>query len=198
MTLSASAACMPKTGMRRSSSPPTCNCSNRCSANRPSACRKLHKLRDAVLLFDEAQSLPQHLAVPTLAALSHLSHAYNTSVVFATATQPAFDRLDEASVRKHAVSGWQPREIVPMHHRMFQQLERVEAVWPALDEALSWDGLSTTLRDEAAPQSLCVLNLKRHAHALLKPCKARKAFAIFPPICVRLTGAPCWTKCVCA
>jgi CRISPR-associated endonuclease/helicase Cas3 len=136
-------------------------------ANRPSACRKLHKLRDAVLLFDEAQSLPQHLAVPTLAALSHLSHAYNTSVVFATATQPAFDTLDK-DVRRHAVSGWQPREIVPMHHRMFQQLERVEAVWPAPDEALSWDDLSTTLRDEAAPQSLCVLNLKRHAHALLE------------------------------
>lgn len=136
-------------------------------ANRPSTCRKLHKLRDAVILFDEAQSLPQHLAVPTLAALSHLSHAYHSSVVFATATQPAFDTLDK-DVRRHAVSGWQPREIVPMHHRMFKQLERVQAVWPAPDEALSWDDLSTTLRDEAAPQSLCVLNLKRHAHALLE------------------------------
>ncbi len=135
-------------------------------SNRPSACRKLHKLRDAVILFDEAQNLPQHLAVPTLAALSHLSHAYNTSVVFATATQPAFDTLDEG-VRKHAVSGWQPREIVPMHRRMFQQLQRVGSVWPAADEALSWEGLATALRDEAAPQSLCVLNLKRHAHALL-------------------------------
>lgn len=135
-------------------------------SNRPSACRKLHKLRDAVILFDEAQSLPQHLAVPTLAALSHLSHTYNTSVVFATATQPAFETLDEG-VRKHAISGWQPREIVPMHHRMFKQLQRVEAVWPAPDEALNWDDLSTTLRDETAPQSLCVLNLKRHAHALL-------------------------------
>ncbi|WP_300452649.1 CRISPR-associated endonuclease Cas3'' [Accumulibacter sp.] len=136
-------------------------------ANRPSACRKLHKLRDAVLLFDEAQSLPQHLAVPTLAALSHLSHAYNTSIVFATATQPAFDTLDEG-VRKHAVSGWQPREIVPTHRRMFKQLERVEAVWPAPGEALDWGDLSTTLRDKAAPHSLCVLNLKRHAHALLE------------------------------
>ncbi|QKS27682.1 MAG: CRISPR-associated endonuclease Cas3'' [Candidatus Accumulibacter similis] len=136
-------------------------------SNRPSACRKLHRLRDAVILFDEAQSLPQHLAVPTLAALSHLAHAYNSSVVFATATQPAFDRLDEA-VRRHAVSGWQPREIVPGHHLMFQRLQRAKVAWPAPDEALSWEDLATTLRRDAAPQSLCVLNLKRHAHALLK------------------------------
>jgi len=136
-------------------------------SNRPSACRKLHRLRDSVILFDEAQSLPQPLAVPTLAALSHLSHAYNSSVVFATATQPAFDMLDEA-VRRHAVSGWQPREIVPSHRRMFQRLQRVQVAWPAPDEVLSWDDLSTTLRQNAASQSLCVLNLKRHAHALLK------------------------------
>jgi CRISPR-associated endonuclease/helicase Cas3 len=63
-------------------------------SNRPGACRKLHNLIESVILFDEAQSLPQSLAVPTLAALSHLSAAYRTSVVFATATQPAFDTLD--------------------------------------------------------------------------------------------------------
>jgi CRISPR-associated endonuclease/helicase Cas3 len=183
-------------------------------ANRPSACRKLHSLRDAVILFDEAQSLPQHLAVPTLAALSHLSQAYNTSVVFATATQPAFDTLHEG-VGKHAVSGWQPREIVPMHHRMFKQLERVEAVWPTRDEALNWADLSTTLRDTAIPQSLCVLNLKRHAHALLKAmegteglfhlstnlCTAHRR-AVLDEVRLRLSGAqpqPCRlvsTQCV--
>lgn len=59
-------------------------------SNRPAACRKLHHLRDAVILFDEAQSLPQGLVVPTLAALSHLSAANHSSIVFATATQPAF------------------------------------------------------------------------------------------------------------
>jgi CRISPR-associated endonuclease/helicase Cas3 len=47
-------------------------------SNRPSACRKLHSLMESVILFDEAQSLPQHLAVPTLAALSHLSADYRT------------------------------------------------------------------------------------------------------------------------
>jgi hypothetical protein len=124
-------------------------------------------LRDAVILFDEAQSLPQHLAVPTLAALSHLASDYHSTVVFATATQPAFDTLD-AAVRKHAASGWQPREIVPAHADMFQRLERVRARWPEKDESLSWNELAATLRGDANTQVLCVLNLKRHAHALLK------------------------------
>lgn len=136
-------------------------------SNRPSACRKLHRLRDAVILFDEAQSLSQHLAVPTLAALSHLASGYNSSVVFATATQPAFDTLD-AAVRKHAVSGWQPTEIVPGHAAMFARLKRVEVQWPKADESFTWDALADTLRADATPQALCVLNLKRHAHALLK------------------------------
>lgn len=136
-------------------------------SNRSSACRKLHRLRDSVILFDEAQSLPQQLAVPTLAALSHLTRDYNSSVVFATATQPAFDVLD-ASVRKYAGTGWQPREIVPEHPDMFRRLERVKAYWPRKDEAFTWDELATTLRHDNSTQVLCVLNLKRHAHVLLK------------------------------
>jgi len=136
-------------------------------SNRSSACRKLHRLRDSVILFDEAQSLPQHLAVPTLAALSHLATGYNNSVVFATATQPAFDTLD-AAVQKHAVAGWQPTEIVPGHAAMFARLKRVEVQWPTADESLSWQALADTLCADDAAQVLCVLNLKRHAHALLK------------------------------
>lgn len=136
-------------------------------SNRPSTCRKLHSLRDAVVLFDEAQTLPQHLAVPTLAALSHLSAASHTSVVFATATQPAFDSLHDA-VTKHAVTGWRPTEIVPGHAGMFRRLKRVEVRWPQPDEALEWPALAQTLRHVAMPQSLCVLNLKRHALALME------------------------------
>jgi CRISPR-associated helicase Cas3/CRISPR-associated endonuclease Cas3-HD len=133
-------------------------------SNRPSSCRKLHNLMDSVILFDEAQSLPQHLAVPTLAALSHLSEAYRTTVVFATATQPAFDSLD-AAVRKHAVSGWQPRELVPDCPSLFRSLERVTVRWPAADSKLTWTDVADGVR--ATKQALMVVNLKRHALALL-------------------------------
>lgn len=133
-------------------------------SNRPSSCRKLHRLMESVILFDEAQSLPQHLAVPTLAALSHLSAAYRSSVVFATATQPAFDSLD-AAVTKHAARGWKPVEVVPEHPHLFETLKRVSVTWPKSGEKRAWADLAAELRD--TEQALVVVNLKRHALALL-------------------------------
>lgn len=135
-------------------------------SNRPSACRKLHNLMEAVILFDEAQSLPSNLAVPTLAALSHLSSAYRSSVVFATATQPAFDTLHEA-VAKHAVQGWQPHEAITEHPALFTALERVAVSWPQAGEKHTWAQLAAELRGAQAKQVLVVVNLKRHAFALL-------------------------------
>lgn len=133
-------------------------------SNRPSACRKLHNLMDSVILFDEAQSLPQHLAVPTLAALSHLSAAYRSTIVFSTATQPAFDTLHGA-VKKHAVQGWQPIEVVPEHPALFAALERVVVRWPETGAKRTWSQLADELR--GVEQALVVVNLKRHALALL-------------------------------
>lgn len=134
-------------------------------SNRPSSCRKLHNLTESVILFDEAQSLPQHLAVPTLAALSHLSATYESSVVFATATQPAFDALDQA-VTRHAARGWKPIEVVPGHRHMFETLKRVNVAWPKSGEKRSWTDLAAEIRD--TDQALVVVNLKRHAMALLE------------------------------
>ncbi len=136
-------------------------------SNRPSSCRKLHNLMESVILFDEAQSLPSGLAVPTLAALSHLSATYHSSVVFATATQPAFDTLHTA-VTKHATQGWQPEEAVPEHAEMFRVLERVKVFWPKDGEKRDWAELAADLRSDSAKQVLCVVNLKRHVLALLK------------------------------
>lgn len=137
-------------------------------SNRPSACRKLHNLMEAVILFDEAQSVPQHLAVPTLAALSHLSATYRSTVVFATATQPAFDTLHDA-VENHAASGWRPIEAVPGHSALFDALRRVVVGWPKAGEKRSWADLAVELC--AMEQVLCVVNLKRHALQLLEEMK---------------------------
>ena len=87
-------------------------------SNSPAACRKLHRLARSVVVFDEVQTLPLKVVLPTLATLSHLATRYGSSVVFSTATQPAFRHLD-AKVRRYCTAGWHPREIAP---------ERVAAV----------------------------------------------------------------------
>lgn len=137
-------------------------------SNRPSACRKLHNLMDAVIMFDEAQTLPQSLAVPTLAALSHLSAAYRSTVLFATATQPAFDALDNA-VTKYVPEGWHPIEAAPEHADLYKALRRYEVQWPKEHETKEWSVLADDIRDQE--QVLCVVNLKSHAVVLLEALK---------------------------
>lgn len=132
-------------------------------ANRPSACRKLHRLAQSVVLFDEVQTLPISLAIPTLAGLSRLSRRYGSTVVFATATQPAFRNLDE-QVKGLCVSGWSPTEIVSPQLDLFKRARRVTVEWPNLEHATSWKELAEQLR--GCRQALCIVNLKRHALAL--------------------------------
>ena len=137
-------------------------------ANRPSACRKLHRLAKSVILFDEVQTLGVDLAVPTLAALSRLVERYESTVVFSTATQPAFSHLHK-SVKGYAAGGWNPREIVPPTLRLFERAKRTTVQWPQdLNIRTSWEDL--VRRIEAQKQVLCIVNLKRHAlliHRLL-------------------------------
>jgi CRISPR-associated endonuclease/helicase Cas3 len=140
-------------------------------ANRPAACRKLHRLADSVLLFDEVQTLPLRLAVPTLAALSHLSQRYRATVVFSTATQPAFDHLD-GRVRELAGGGWQPREVAPKELRLFERARRTREVW-SIDAATPWAELAGKLAGEK--QTLVIVNLKRHAAELARRLAASGA-----------------------
>lgn len=138
-------------------------------ANRPRACRKLHRLAGSVLLLDEVQTLPLDLAVPTLAALSRLAARFGASVVFATATQPAFDRLDE-KVQGLAGTGWAPREIAAPSLDLFARARRTVVRW-RIAETLSWEALADELG--AQRQALVIVNLKRHALELARCLEAR-------------------------
>jgi len=135
---------------------------------RPSRCRKLHRLAQSVILFDEVQTLPPRLAVATLAALSRLAQAdgpYGSSVLFATATQPAFETL-ERRVTRYAPGGWRPREIVRQPERLFSAAaDRVRTVWRH-ETPLSLEDLAAELQGHE--RVLCVVNLRRHAAQLAK------------------------------
>ncbi|MGI9302816.1 MAG: CRISPR-associated helicase Cas3' [Gammaproteobacteria bacterium] len=132
-------------------------------SNRPSTCRKLHRLAKSVILFDEVQTLPTNLAVPTLAALSHLAEAWHSSIVFSTATQPAFEHLDDAVKRQNTL-GWRPREIVASSRQMTERLRRVRYHWPKEGDSLDWSELAEQLAE--VPLALCIVNLKKHARTL--------------------------------
>lgn len=121
-----------------------------------SATRKLHRLARSVIILDEAQSLPPYLLESILDGLKALVEDYGASVVFSTATQPAFD----------VVSGFPdlaPGEIVPNPARHFAALKRVTYEWPP--NRLSWIEVADIVRTN--PQALVIVNTKRDALALL-------------------------------
>jgi len=64
--------------------------------NKPTKARKLHRLAKSVIVLDEAQTLPPELLESTLDAVRWLARpvdegGFGATVVFCTATQPAFD-----------------------------------------------------------------------------------------------------------
>lgn len=130
-------------------------------SNRPSSCRKIHHIANAVILFDEVQTLPTQLAIPSLAAVSHIATHWHSSVVFSTATQPAFNHLHK-DVIEQCTGGWEPKEIVTNHAVMMNKLRRVNFTW--LENKLTWQELADTLSQHL--QVLCIVNLKRHAQEL--------------------------------
>jgi CRISPR-associated helicase Cas3/CRISPR-associated endonuclease Cas3-HD len=146
-------------------------------SNRPSACRKLHNLAGSVILFDEAQTFPISLAIPSLATLSRLAEKYRSTIVFSTATQPAFSTLNEP-IKFYASAGWTPKPIVAPHLKLFERARRTEVVWPGnQDSSLSWEKCADAITYRN--QALCIVNLKRHAFRLLDELASSSAEGVF-------------------
>jgi len=129
-------------------------------ANRTSKCRKLHRLSNAVIILDEAQTLPLRLLRPCLAALKELARGYGASVVFCTATQPALIKedgfpADEGLARDDV------REIAPDPPALYKALRRVQ-----VSDAGMLDDAALAGKIAAQEQVLAILNNRRHVRAL--------------------------------
>jgi CRISPR-associated endonuclease/helicase Cas3 len=61
-------------------------------SNRPSQCRKTHNISESVVIFDEVQTLPKEVILPTLRMLQDVQAVMKASFLFCTATQPAFEK----------------------------------------------------------------------------------------------------------
>jgi CRISPR-associated endonuclease/helicase Cas3 len=144
-------------------------------ANSPSACRKLHRIANSVILLDEVQTLNASLILPTLGALSTLTNRFHCSAVLATATQPAFSHLS-AKVQGIAAAGYTAKPIVTDPAPLFAAMRRTRVSWPTKGESATWDEIADDMMD--AGQALCIVNLKRHAQALFELLRLRQADGI--------------------
>ncbi len=126
-------------------------------SNATSRIRKAHRLAGSVIILDEAQTLPVRLLDSITDAIRQLTTWGRTTVVLATATQPAFEALKP-------FADLNPVEIVPHPERWFNALRRVEYEW-CDGQPLPWEDAAQLLRDER--QGLAVVNLKKDALKLL-------------------------------
>lgn len=133
-------------------------------ARRPSACRRLHRVANSVVILDEAQTMPTHLMEPLLDLFRELIAHYRVSLVLCTATQPA---LDETPVFRGLPN---VREIAPDPPRLFRALRRVRYEWPANEGPWSWSRVAQQMR--TSPQALAIVNTKNDAASLLDVCAA--------------------------
>ena len=133
-------------------------------SNRPSACRKLHRMAQAVVIFDEAQTLPVSLLSPCLKAMQGLHRDYGSTVVLCTATQPPLEKSDDFPI------GWDHGEQKSllgqeMEERLFSNMKRVKL--SSLGE-LDVEALVEHVVSESLPSCLLIVNLTGQAQAVYR------------------------------
>jgi CRISPR-associated endonuclease/helicase Cas3 len=133
-------------------------------ANRPSRCRKLHNLVNAVIILDEAQTIPLPVLRPCVAALDELARNYGCSVVLCTATQPAL----AAPRFKGGFDLSKERELAPDPAALAMMLKRVTLKVRA--EPLTDNDLLSEIA--ITDQALVIVNSRKHALDLYRAAKA--------------------------
>lgn len=138
-------------------------------SNRPSAMRKLHRLAGSVIVLDEVQALPDRLLLPILSALRDLSRYFNTTVLLASATQPAFWDLT-------AFKELPGRSVVPDPKRYYNALRRVTYQW--LDHKPTFAEIASKIADEG--QVLAIVNTTGNAASLHELVRSARAVDLGP------------------
>ena len=132
-------------------------------ASRSSSCRKLHNLVDSVVILDEAQMLPPEYLNPILSALKALVEDYGVTVLFCTATQPAFSgTIGSSQTKFEGISGC--IEIIDDPASLYTDLRRVEIKLPETDVVSTWEDIADELNKHE--QVLCIVNTRRDCRDL--------------------------------
>ncbi len=140
---------------------------------RTRSARRLHALAEAVVVFDEVQSLPVRMIHMFNNAVNFLVEQCGASVVLCTATQPLLDKVDP---KKGAIRLNGDSELMRDATRLFRDLKRFDAFdasnkpggWSASDVSLLTVGETLTYGS-----CLAIVNTKRDALAIYLGCKER-------------------------
>lgn len=148
---------------------------------KPNRCRRLHALRRAVIILDEAQTVPVRYLKAVTWALEELVTNYNCTVVFCTATQPLLDskRLDADAQDNHRIGIKNIRPIITEPEKHFIALSRVQVRPIDSKEPLSVTDIASRVIEKANEMKsvLCIFNTKPNAKSVFKELKKNEILA---------------------
>ncbi|MBQ6416202.1 MAG: CRISPR-associated helicase Cas3', partial [Butyrivibrio sp.] len=136
--------------------------------------RRLHQVANAVIVFDEAQTLPLGVTDATMTVMRELSKNYNTTILFSTATQPNY------SYRKYLSQlPFESTEIIQNVDALFKaydQAKNTDVVF-STDNIWSFQNLVECFRDEK--QVLLVFNTVKKATTMYRMVQRLKHGEVF-------------------
>jgi CRISPR-associated endonuclease/helicase Cas3 len=140
--------------------------------NKPSRCRKVHNIAQSVVIFDEVQTLPKELVIPTLTMLKNVQKVMNTSFLFCTATQPAFEKSDEFNGIENIQS------LVENPKEIFEATQRVDYFAVDNYQPIAINELCNQVLDGDC-STLCIFNTKKQALLFFNALKQNANCCVF-------------------
>lgn len=124
-------------------------------SNKVSRSRKLHNIVNSVIVFDEAQMLPNDFLKPCVKSIEELVVKYGVTAVLCTATQPSLGPLFSPNIRLKEIC-----KDVDALYEFFKRVTYKQEEYRSIDDLV--DSLNSTKR------VLCIVNSKKVAQDILE------------------------------
>lgn len=144
--------------------------------SKPADLRFMHSMANSVIVFDEAQSIPCNLVGTSIESMRSLCETFRCTVLFSTATQPAFD------IRKDIL--YNTKEIMENPADIYKRTRRMRICWKT-DSRTHLTEIADKMSKEKS--TCCVLNRKDHTQKLFfllqDRCPSDEIFHISTDMC---------------
>ncbi len=132
--------------------------------------RRMHQLANAVIIFDEVQTLPVKCVHLFNMAVNFLVNYCGSTVVLCTATQPLLDKIEPKS---RALPITEKQQMIPNARRLFDDLRRVEVFDRMKIGGWTNDKIKELVGQQVVKSGsvLVVVNTKTSAREIYQQCK---------------------------
>ena len=132
--------------------------------------RRMHQLANAVLIFDEIQTLPVNCVHLFCNAMNFLVEYCGSTVVLCTATQPLLNKVDQ---NKGSLKFSKNDELMPDVQALFDDLKRVDVLNQRKPGGWTDKEIAQLALDEVKQSGSClvIVNTKKSAQALYRLCQ---------------------------